>query len=67
MDQDFTTGIPAGVMQGTPLNWFWIGSFVGLPLVAKSRYEWRATINGEGREEWTTAFTTVDGPQQAAA
>lgn len=53
---DFEVGRPPGLKPGTPLDFPIAVNMTPLPLEA-GRYEWRLTIDGEGREDWSLPFT----------
>ena len=53
---DFEVGRPPGLKPGTPLDFPVAMNSTPLPLEA-GRYEWRLTIDGESRQDWTLAFT----------
>jgi hypothetical protein len=57
IESEFETGRPAGLKPGTPLDVpfaFFLGP---QPIPPGARYEWRATIDGEARDDWTLSFT----------
>jgi hypothetical protein len=56
-----STGIPAGVKRGTPLDAVTAIPVPPLPL-EPGRYEWRLTINGKGHEDWRLPFTRANPP-----
>ena len=58
VDANFTTGIPAGTKQGTPIDAVATFAIPALPLSA-GRYEWRLTIDDQGDEDWYVAFTRL--------
>lgn len=53
---EFEVGRPPGLKPGTPLDFPVAMNSTPLPLEA-GRYEWRLTIDGEGRQDWTLPFT----------
>jgi hypothetical protein len=53
---DFEVGRPPGLKPGTPLDFPLAMNSTPLPL-APGRYEWRLTIDGEARQDWSLAFT----------
>ena len=53
---DFEVGRPPGLKPGTPLDFPVAVNSTPLPL-EPGRYEWRLTIDGESRSDWTLAFT----------
>lgn len=53
---DFEVGRPPGLKPGTPLDFPVAMNSTPLPL-DPGRYEWRLTIDGESRQDWTLAFT----------
>jgi hypothetical protein len=53
---DFEVGRPPGLKPGTPLDFPVAMNSTPLPL-EPGRYEWRLTIDGESRQDWTLAFT----------
>jgi hypothetical protein len=53
---DFEVGRPPGLKPGTPLDFPVAMSSTPLPL-EPGRYEWRLTIDGQSRQDWTLAFT----------
>ena len=61
----FSTGIPAGLKAGTPLDTTMAFSFPhGLPLRPGERYEWRLTIDGRTEDGWQLGFSTRPAPAQ---
>ena len=52
----FEVGRPPGLKPGTPLDFPVAVNWTPLPL-EPGRYEWRLTIDGESREDWTLPFT----------
>ena len=53
---EFEVGRPPGIKPGTPLDFPVAVNSSPLPLEA-GRYEWRLTIDGEARADWTLPFT----------
>ena len=53
---DFEVGRPPGLKPGTPLDFPVAVNSTPLPL-EPGRYEWRLTIDGESRADWSLAFT----------
>lgn len=53
---DFEVGRPPGLKPGTPLDFPLAMNSTPLPL-EPGRYEWRLTIDGEARQDWSLAFT----------
>jgi hypothetical protein len=53
---EFEVGRPPGLKPGTPLDFPVAVNSTPLPLEA-GRYEWRLTIDGKSREDWTLPFT----------
>jgi hypothetical protein len=53
---EFEVGRPPGLKPGTPLDFPVAVNSTPLPLEA-GRYEWRLTIDGKSREDWTMPFT----------
>ena len=52
----FEVGRPPGLKPGTPLDFPVAVNSTPLPL-EPGRYEWRLTIDGASREDWTLPFT----------
>jgi len=52
----FEVGRPPGLKPGTPLDFPVAVNSTPLPL-EPGRYEWRLTIDGESRQDWTLPFT----------
>jgi hypothetical protein len=52
----FEVGRPIGLKPGTPLDFPVAVNSTPLPL-EPGRYEWRLTIDGKSREDWTLPFT----------
>ncbi|HEX5467989.1 MAG TPA: hypothetical protein VFW80_02965 [Gaiellaceae bacterium] len=67
IEQDFCTGIPPNVKAGTPLDYVYTFTAVGLPLEPNMRYEWRLSVDGESDPDWTLAFNTAPTPLAQAA
>jgi hypothetical protein len=65
LDGTFSTGIPAGIKAGTPLDAVFAVPFVIVPLDAGKRYEWRLSIDGQTEDDWYVAFKTR--PESPAA
>ena len=53
---EFEVGRPPGIKPGTPLDFPVAVNSTPLPLEA-GRYEWRLTIDGSSRSDWTLPFT----------
>ena len=53
---EFEVGRPPGLKPGTPLDFPVAVNSTPLPLEA-GRYEWRLTIDGSSRSDWTLPFT----------
>ena len=53
---DFEVGRPPGLKPGTPLDFPVAVNSTPLPL-EPGRYEWRLTIDGESRTDWSLPFT----------
>ncbi len=53
---EFEVGRPPGLKPGTPLDFPVAMNSTPLPL-EPGRYEWRLTIDGEGRQDWAFPFT----------
>jgi hypothetical protein len=53
---EFEVGRPPGLKPGTPLDFPVAMNSTPLPLES-GRYEWRLTIDGDSRQDWTLAFT----------
>ena len=67
LDQTFSTGIPAGLKPGTPVDGTFAFSFpTGLPL-ARGRYEWRLIIDERTEDDWYLAFNVRHVPLDALA
>jgi hypothetical protein len=67
LDGTFSTGIPAGIKPGTPLDAVFAVPVVIVPLEAGKRYEWRLTIDGQTEDDWYVAFSTAPEPPAALA
>jgi len=59
-------GRPAGLKAGTPIDLPLAVPFGPLALAPGSRFEVRATIDGDQREDWTLPFSVRSAPQQSA-
>ena len=57
-EAQFETGIPAGLIPGTPIDATLAMNINPLPLPPGARYMWRLSIDGETRDEWHVAFST---------
>ncbi len=68
-ENKFCTGIPPGIVAGTPLDHvFAVNLGPGLPLAPGARYQWQLTIDGRTHEDWVLGFNTRPAaPQQLAA
>ena len=53
---DFEVGRPPGLKPGTPLDFPVAMNSTPLPL-EPGRYEWRLTIDGQARQDWSLPFT----------
>lgn len=53
---EFEVGRPPGLKPGTPLDFPVAVNSTPLPL-EPGRYEWRLTIDGASREDWTLPFS----------
>ena len=53
---EFEVGRPPGIKPGTPLDFPVAVNSTPMPL-EPGRYEWRLTIDGSAREDWTLPFT----------
>jgi hypothetical protein len=60
---EFEVGRPPGIKPGTPLDFPVAVNSTALPLEA-GRYEWRLTIDGASREDWTLPFTVRSEEQE---
>ena len=58
IEGQFQTGIPPGVMEGTPIDATLAINVNPLPLPPAARYVWRLSIDGDTREDWQVAFST---------
>jgi hypothetical protein len=67
IESAFEVGRPPGLKAGTPLDGAFVANFAGLPLEPASRFEWRLSINGQSREEWTLPFATRPATASQAA
>lgn len=64
IDGDFEVGRPPGMKPGTPID-FPLAINVGpVPLPPGQRFEWRLTIDGEGRDDWRLPFSVRDGDDE---
>jgi hypothetical protein len=54
----FQTGIPAGVLEGTPIDATLAINISPFPLPPGGRFVWRLSIDGETNEDWQVAFST---------
>lgn len=52
------TGIPPGLIEGTPVDATLALNIGPMPLPPGARYVWRLSIDGDTREEWQVAFST---------
>ena len=57
---EFEVGRPPGIKPGTPLDFPVAVTSTPMPL-EPGRYEWRLTIDGEARADWTLPFTVRAG------
>jgi hypothetical protein len=55
---DFEVGRPAGLMQGTPIDFASAINLGPLPLQPDHRYVWKLSIDEQHHEDWELAFTT---------
>jgi len=55
---EFEVGRPPGIKHGTSLDVPMALGFVGVPLVADQRYEFRLKIDDKEEEDWRVAFST---------
>jgi hypothetical protein len=53
---EFEVGRPPGLKPGTPLDFPVAMNSTPLPL-EPGRYEWRLTIDGQARQDWSLPFT----------
>ena len=57
IEASFEAGRPVGLPEGSEIDHnLAVSVGGGLPLEPGRRYEWRLTINGEHREEWSAPF-----------
>ena len=61
---DFEVGRPPGVPMGASLDVPIAVNLPPLPVAPGNRYEWRLTVDGEAREGWGVAFSTMAAPEQ---
>jgi hypothetical protein len=61
---DFETGRPAGLPEGTGMNFPFAVNLGLLPLVPGNRYVWELTIDGEHREDWSLPFLVRQAPPE---
>lgn len=54
----FETGIPAGLIPGTPLDATLAFNIGALPLPPGARYAWRLSIDEQTEEKWQATFST---------
>lgn len=54
----FEVGRPPGVKPGTPMSVPLAINMGPQPIPPGGRYEWRLTVDGEAREDWTLPFST---------
>ena len=66
MDGDFEVGRPPGHPTGVPINVPVALNLSGLPLIADTRYEWGAFIDGNTDDDWRAGFCTRQAPPRAA-
>lgn len=62
IESEFEVGRPAGITPGSSIN-VPIALNIGPLQYTGSRYEWRCTINGSGRDDWKVAFQYRTQPQ----
>jgi hypothetical protein len=55
----FSTGIPAGMKPGTPIDAVQTFGIPALPL-DPGRFVWKLTIDGREHEDWSIAFTRAE-------
>jgi hypothetical protein len=58
IENEFEVGRPPGLQKGTPIDLALAISLGPIPLAPDNRYEWRLSVNGEGRDHWRAAFST---------
>ena len=63
MEGQFETGIPTGLIPGTPIDAVLALNILPLPLPPGARYTWQLSIDGDTREEWQVSFSTRPEPQ----
>lgn len=56
---EFEVGRPPGISPGTPISVPLAMQFGPLPLQPNNRYVWHLYIDGETRDDWRVAFSTV--------
>jgi uncharacterized protein DUF6941 len=61
VEGQFGTGIPAGLIEGTPIDATLALNIGPMPLPPGARYVWRLSIDGNTQEEWQVAFSTRPG------
>lgn len=68
-EERFSTGIPPGIVAGTPLDHVLVVNIgPGLPLAPGERYQWHLTIDGRAHEDWVLGFSTRPAaPRELAA
>jgi hypothetical protein len=67
LEGEFEVGRPIGVKAGTPIDSASVVDVVGVELPPGERLEWRVSIDGDSREEWTLPFTTRAAEQETKA
>lgn len=65
--EQFDVAPQPGIKRGTPLARPIAVNFGPLPLTPGCRYEWRAEVNGETKEDWRLGFSTRPPAQFMAA
>jgi hypothetical protein len=55
---NFEVGRPPGIAPGSAITMPMAINLGPLPIKPATRYEWRCSIDGAGREEWTLTFAT---------
>jgi hypothetical protein len=55
---NFEVGRPPGIAPGSAITMPMAINLGPLPTKPATRYEWRCSIDGAGREEWTLTFAT---------
>lgn len=63
LEGQFETGIPPGLIVGTPIDAVLALNINPLPLPPGARYTWRLSIDGDTREEWQVSFSTRPAQQ----